>query len=879
MDRKLLLVDGNSLLHRAFHALPPLQTGSGEYTNAVYGFATMLLRVLEEEEPTHLAVAFDKGRKTFRHDIYGEYKGTRKPTAPELRPQFALARELLGALGVPYLEKDDYEADDLIGTLARQAAGEGIPVRIVTGDRDALQLVGPAVRVLLTRKGIRDTELCDEEAIRERYGVSPGQLVDVKALMGDSSDNIPGVPGVGEKTALKLIREYGSLEGVYAHLGELSGARLVQNLRDHREQATLSYRLGQIDTRVPLEGDLSGFVFGGIDSAGAVPVLSRLEFSSLLRRLGGAGERPAPAETAPGGAPGSLPVETFPETGGFCARLGALEADLSVHWEWGPDGPGMDFSRILVCDGTVCLDHAPADEGEAPRRACLQALLGRPGRRVTSHQAKPLVLLALQESLPVAGIDDLSLMAHLLASDERDYTLELLCPRYLEGMACPEDGPGRVQAVARLAERLRERLRDEGLEALYRDLEQPLLGVLCRMEQHGIRLDVPTLEDMETALAGRIAAREQEIHQECGVSFNINSPRQLAEVLFGRLGLPPLKKTKTGYSTDAEVLERLRPEHPVIERILDYRQLVKLQTTYVGGLLSQARQGGGVVHTTYHQTMTATGRLSSSDPNLQNIPIRMEEGRLIRRAFRPVDPENLLLAADYSQIELRVLAHLSGDPKLREAYRERRDIHTITASEVFGIPPEKVNAGLRRKAKAVNFGIVYGISDFGLARDLNIPPSEAAAYIERYFERYPGVADFLRTTVEQARRDGTVTTILGRKRRIRDIGSRNYNVRSAAERMAVNTPVQGSAADIIKRAMLAAEDRLRQGNYRARLVLQVHDELILEVPPGELQAVGVLLREVMEQALELAVPLVADLSAGATWYDMERIQDAGTAGS
>ena len=727
---KIILIDGNSLLHRAFHALPLMETKKGRYTNAVYGFVNMLLRLLDEEKPDYLLVAFDKGKSTFRHQMYADYKGTRKKSAPELAQQFSTMREVIDALGISYLEMDEYEADDILGAYAKKAARNGIESLIVTGDKDALQLVEDKIKVLYTKRGISQTQRCDEAYIRQEYGINPEQLIDVKSLMGDSSDNIPSVPKVGEKTALRLIQEYGSLEGVYAHLDEISGKKLVENLREHKTQAELSYELGRIDTNIPGLADMETYRFQGIDVQNASSLFQELEFASLQKKLG-----MAPAERKEVSEAISFEHVTYDDLEqwrAFMRKRSQGQLSMTVFCEQG--FTETSIQKIQVFDGKVLGEFVPFMPGPDQTEAYLRATIHKE-QKICSLQGKLILGLCKTMDVDTPDVDDLSLMAYLLDPEAREYTAHNLIADYVSVKLPKNEEIRELLAVYYAEPRLRKELEKENLWSLYEDMEKPLLAVLCDMELHGVRVDLDYLSHMGAELNETIAGIEKSIYDLAKEPFNINSPKQLAVVLFDNLGLTPTKKTKTGYSTDAEVLEKLMDEHPIVSLILEYRKWTKLNSTYVEGLLEQGKRNNGIIHTNYNQTVAATGRLSSTDPNLQNIPIRTEESKLIRRAFKPVEPGNILLAADYSQIELRVLAHLSGDEKMIQAYNEDRDIHTSTASEVFDIPLEMVNGAMRRKAKAVNFGIVYGISDFGLARDLNIPVKEAKEYIDKYFDR------------------------------------------------------------------------------------------------------------------------------------------------
>lgn len=883
LDGVLLLIDGNSLANRAFYALPTLRTSGGQYTNAVYGFLTMLFRVIEEQKPTHVAVAFDKGSAVFRHQEYAEYKAHRQGMPQELRSQMPVLKETLAALNIACFELEGYEADDLIGTMARRAERDGLQTLIFTGDRDALQLVSARTRAVLTRKGISETEVYDEQAVREKYGLAPCQLIEVKALMGDPSDNIPGVPGVGEKTALRLIRDYGGLESVLSHLGQIVPDRLRAALAEYAEQARLSHRLATIDCQAPLDIDWEAIRLRAPDPAEVIPTFRRLEFHTLVEKY--ASGLPATA-TRPGPGAGQ-PVEFTVvcdalEARAVLAEMAAAER-LVVHLETEGD---MLAGVALARDperGTYVAFNSSATPAEL-------AFLP-----ISGHDTKPTLVYLLRHGIhPVAPDFDSAIAAYLLDPARTSYRLEDLAREHLEiELPSREESFGkgqkarpvadlspqelgaflvpRVVAAYRLREPLQSLLDRDNLGDLFRRVEMPLVSVLARMEARGFRVDPAALAEMGRELSERLEELVSTIHALAGGPFNINSTRQLGEVLFERLGLPALKKTKTGYSTDVEVLESLAPYHPIVEKLLEYRQLVKLKGTYIEGLAAGIDPATGRVHTRFNQTITATGRISSTEPNLQNIPVRLEAGRRIRRAFVPGETGWVLVAADYSQIELRVLAHISGDQGLIEAFRQGQDIHTRTASEVFGVTMSDVTPEMRRRAKAVNFGIVYGISDFGLARDQGISREEARRFIDSYFKRYSGVRAYIDGVVQRARRDGYVTTILNRRRYLPDLLSRNHALRSFAERTAMNTPIQGSAADIIKLAMVEVQRELDRRELGARMILQVHDELVFECPAAEVEELAGLVRERMEGVVTLDVPLVADIKVGPNWYEMKKL--------
>ncbi len=893
MSGKVLLIDGNSLLHRAYHALPPLVNTRGEHTHAVYGLANMLLRLLEAESPHYVAVAMDKGRVTFRHRQFALYKATRPETPEDLQEQFPLARELLAALSIPLFELEDYEADDILGTLARCARQRGLPVVVVSGDQDVLQLVGPGLEVLLTRKGITDLRRMDEAAVEEQYGIKPGQVADYKALVGDPSDNIPGVPGIGPKTAVQLLADFPSVEELLQGLEEVHPARRREQLEQHQDVARLSKDLATIYCDVPLEVKWQDCRRWTPRTELLRPLLERLEFRSLQARLGlesgGAEEEDGALEVCTASS-----LEALEHLAQQCQDQG-LVAVAPVCSESHPRRARLLGCAFALPSGETwyaqgdMLEAALFGEPEHP----LAGVLASDRVEKVMHGGKLGYHLFCRQGRVLRGLGFDTRVAGYLCHPEGGHTLEQLNSTYGEGTvpgwrqlmenskkgATPEAlsqekmqafAGRRGQALLLLRDRLEQRLRDLGLEQLFQEVELPLVQVLARMEKRGVALSGDTLEIIGAELDERILALQKDIFDQAGEEFNLNSPRQLSVILFEKLRLPVIKKTKTGYSTDAEVLEKLASEHQVVERILEYRQLVKLRGTYVDGLLNLREPDTGKVHTTFKQTVAATGRLSSAEPNLQNIPIRLEVGRRLRKAFLPGRPDAVLLAGDYSQIELRVLAHITGDPFLLESFQAGQDVHTRTAAEVFGVAPDQVTSTLRNRAKAVNFGIVYGISDYGLARDLGVARDEARTYIDNYLDRYRGVKEYMQRQVERARDDGYVTTLFGRRRFLPDINSRNSPVRAMSERMAINTPIQGTAADIIKKAMVDVETSL-QDDWESRLVLQVHDELILEVPQPELEEVSQLVSSCMSRAARLSVPLEVEIKAGPNWYQMKTL--------
>ncbi|MFC5704353.1 DNA polymerase I [Cohnella faecalis] len=883
---KLVLIDGNSIINRAFYAIPPLTNGSGLHTNAVLGFTTMLLKVLEEEKPSHILVAFDAGKVTFRHEGFAEYKGGRQKTPPELSEQFPLLKELLPAFGISQFELAGYEADDIIGTLSRVAEEKGGSVVIVSGDKDMLQLASDQVTVLITRKGVSEVERFTPEDVNEKYGLTPAQIIDLKGLMGDASDNIPGVPGVGEKTALKLLHEYGTVENVLEKVTELKG-KLRENIENNMDSARMSKQVATIFREVPLEKTLDDAAYSGYQSAELVGALRKLEFKSLIERLDLVG---AVSEDA--GAAGSEPLAyeiVLVEEAGWGELNDALAANVdSLIVESNGDNPHQAEGIGLAVAAGEKIYFVPWELLTAADAGPLRAWLGELSAAKSGYDLHRDELVLARAGIELRGLAfDALLAAYVLDPTEADPSIGGLLSRHGLASIAPDEavfGKGakfrvpdrerlakhlaaKADAVRRLKPLLVEEMEKQSMHRLYYEVEQPLSVVLAGMEKQGISVNGEALQELGAEFQRRIEEIVSAIYKIAGFEFNIGSPKQLGEVLFDKLGLPVVKKTKTGYSTDAEVLEKLEPYHEIVRQILLYRQLAKLQSTYIEGLLKEIRPETGKIHTFYRQTIAATGRLSSQFPNLQNIPIRLEEGRQIRKAFVPSEPGWRILAADYSQIELRVLAHISGDEGLKEAFRNDMDIHTKTASDVFGVSPDQVDANMRRSAKAVNFGIVYGISDFGLSQNLNITRKEAAAFIEQYFSVFQGVSRFMETIKQQAKQDGYVSTLLDRRRYLPDIRASNFNLRSFAERTAMNSPIQGTAADIIKLAMLRMDEALRERGLRSRMLLQVHDELVFEVPEEELELMSKLVPEVMESALKLDVPLKADVSHGSNWYE------------
>lgn len=863
MADKFLVIDGSSLIHRAFFALPPLMTKQGLHTGAVYGLCNMLLKLLGDLQPAYMAVAFDKSRKTFRTELYADYKGQRKPTPSELSEQFPLAMKVLGTMGIPTLELDNYEADDIIGTFAVHAP-EDVEVIIVTGDRDELQLVDTRTKVYYTKRGISDIQIFDEAEFAANYeGLVPKQLIELKGLMGDASDNIPGVPGVGPKTALKLIKEYGDVETVLENIDKVSGKALKAKLADNKESALLSKKLATICTEAPVDTDIAKYALAPLREE-ARTLLQDLEFRNMYDRfasvLGGAqhsfdlfGEtveqESAPTEHV------TLPAQAAQLFAALKACNEAVPVAVTVSGRL----PELYFSRAeLLLEGKVYILDSFSSCWDK-----FDAWLADADCKKLTVDSKELYKCCLCRKVQAQGVvDDVALAAYLADPGHNSYALADLSKRYLAS-TLPTD----CENIALLAVQLREQLKEYEQLALYEELELPLAPVLAKMELSGITPDMELLAQLNEDMTARIAQLEKQAMEQAGEEFNLKSPKQLGVILFERLQLPVIKKTKTGYSTDAKVLEALEGKHPLIATILEHRKLAKLQSTYLDGLKPLVNAKTGRIHTHFQQTVTVTGRLSSTDPNLQNIPTRTEEGKQIRRIFVPGAGYDYLMSCDYSQVELRILACIAHDELLLDAFRHGQDIHARTAAEVFGVPLAEVTHEMRSRAKAVNFGIVYGISDFGLAKQLDVGRKEAAGYIESYFARYTGVKKYMEDIVAKAREQGYVSTLMGRRRYLPDIRHSNFNLRSFAERTAINTPIQGTAADIMKKAMIDVERALEQAGCRSRILLQVHDELVLEVTEDERERVAELVRATMQAAASLEIPLLADVNFGKNWAE------------
>ena len=862
MADKFLVIDGSSLIHRAFFALPPLTTQSGVHTGAVYGFCNMLLRLLADVQPKWLAVAFDKSRKTFRTEMFADYKGQRKPTPNELSEQFPLARKVLEAMNIAVLDLDNYEADDIIGTFAPQEAD----VIIVTGDRDELQLLSSRTSVYFTKRGISDLKIYTPEVFAEEYeGLEPKQLIDLKGLMGDTSDNIPGIPGVGPKTALKLIGEYGSVENVLANADKISGKALREKVQNNKESALLSKKLATIFTDVPVDADLANYELKALKPE-ARELLAGLEFRNMYDRFNAVMGAPEGDFSLFGDfvedKPAGLPVEIVKSADDAEAlfKLIVVRREVTpLTVQIGGTLPDLYFKRAeLLCDGRVYIF-----EGECHGWQQFYEWLANENCQKACCDSKEIIKTALCLGVEARGItDDIAIAAYLIDPARSEYSIKTVGGAYLTQEYAQE-----CKTVAELVPVLRAKLAEHEQIKLYEEMELPLARTLAKMELAGIKPDAALLDKLTKEMAAQIAALEILAVEQAGESFNLKSTKQLGAILFEKLGLPVIKKTKTGYSTDVSVLEQLRDEHPLVRTILEHRKLTKLHSTYLEGLRPLINTVTGRIHTHFQQLVTVTGRLSSTDPNLQNIPTRTELGKKIREIFVPGEGYDYLLSCDYSQVELRVLAHIAQDELLLESFLHGQDVHARTAAEVFGVPLDEVTGTMRTRAKAVNFGIVYGISDFGLAKQLDINRGEAGRYIENYLGRYTGVKKYMDDMVASAKKQGYVQTLFGRRRYLPDINSRNFNLRGFAERTAINTPIQGTAADIIKIAMVNVQKMLEQGGYKSRILLQVHDELLLEVTEAEREEVGALVKQTMESAVKLSVPLIADVNYGVNWAD------------
>lgn len=872
---KLVLIDGNSLSFRAFYALPLLSNHAGIHTNAVYGFAMLLEKIIKEEKPNHFLVAFDAGKTTFRHSKYSEYKGGRQKTPPELSEQFPYIRQLLDAYHIKRYELDNYEADDIIGTLSRQADEADFETIIITGDRDLTQLATDNVTIYYTKKGVTDVDHYTPEFIAEKYqGLVPKQIIDMKGLMGDTSDNIPGVAGVGEKTAIKLLNQFESVEGVYEHIEEVTAKKLKEKLINSKDDAFMSKDLATINVHSPIEVSLEDTKLTlQDDTAEKIELFKKLEFKQLL----------ADIDTS------SNNEEVIDKT--FEIEQDFQNVDFNdlneavIHFELEDTNYLKD--AILKFGFYTNHQHVVINADDVKNYKNLVRWLEDKNTTKIVYDAKKTYVSAHRLGINIENIEfDVMLASYIIdpsrSIDDVKSVVSLYGQNYVKDNITvfgkgkkhhiPEESilnehiASVTEAISAVTPIMKSQLEDYNQIELLKDLELPLARILSEMEEIGIYTDINDLKEMEFEIQKKLDVLISNIHESAGEAFNINSPKQLGVVLFETLQLPVIKKTKTGYSTAVDVLEKLQGEHPIIDDILEYRQLSKLQSTYVEGLQKVISKDHRI-HTRFNQTLAQTGRLSSVDPNLQNIPIRLEEGRKIRKAFKPTSKDSVILSADYSQIELRVLAHITQDESLKHAFINGHDIHTATAMKVFNVESDQVDSLMRRQAKAVNFGIVYGISDYGLSQSLGITRKKAKAFIDDYLASFPGVKQYMSDIVKDAKAQGYVETLLHRRRYIPDITSRNFNLRSFAERTAMNTPIQGSAADIIKLAMVKFSEKIKETKYHAKLLLQVHDELIFEIPKSEVEDFNKFVEEIMEQALVLDVPLKVDSNYGATWYD------------
>lgn len=874
-ENKLLLVDGNSVAFRAFFALhnslERFKNQNGLHTNAIYAFNNMFENVMDREQPSHVLVAFDAGKTTFRTEMYSDYKGGRSKTPGEFREQMPYLRELLVGLGVKHYELENYEADDIIGTLAHRAEAQGFDVVVLSGDRDLTQLATDKVKVDITVKGVSEIESYTPAHVAEKYdGLTPNQIIDMKGLAGDTSDNYPGVTKVGEKTAIKLLKQFGSVEGVYENIDELKKSKMKENLINDKEQAFLSKELATIAVDAPVEISIDELAYHGKDLDKLIPFYKEMDFKGFLSKLNVEEEV-------------ELEDIVFEVVNEFDTSM--FEPDAALYVEMLEDNYHLS-DIVAVAWGTKEKIYVTDELALFENAAFKKWLEQSNGKKV--YDAKRTYVALNRYIGKTEGINfDVLLAAYLLDTNDNSndiagvsqyygYT-EIQTDEQVYGKGAkkglPEDPElfyghlaRKIKAIQFLSEKLEKELEEKQQDKLFYQMELPLSRILAEMEIAGITVDAQRLQGMRGEFSKRLQEIEQRIYQEAGEEFNINSPKQLGVILFEKMNLPVIKKTKTGYSTAVDVLEQLKEQAPIVEHILDYRQLAKIQSTYVEGLL-KVIQGDNKIHTRYIQTLTQTGRLSSVDPNLQNIPIRLEEGRKIRQAFVPREKNWLIYSSDYSQIELRVLAHISGDEHLKQAFRDGMDIHTSTAMRVFNVSEAEVTPNMRRNAKAVNFGIVYGISDYGLSQNLGITRKAAQEYIDTYFENYPDVKRYMEESVREAKDKGYAATLYNRRRYLPDINSRNFNVRSFAERTAINTPIQGSAADILKLAMIEMAKRLKESDLQATMLLQVHDELVFEVPESELEALDQLVKDVMENTVQLDVPLLTDSNWGETWYE------------
>lgn len=860
---KLLILDSNSLMNRAFYALPPLTTSEGISTSAIYGFMNMLLKMKEEIKPDYIVAAFDRKAPTFRHKEYSDYKAGRKKMPAELAMQFPIIKDILKNLAIEIYEIDGFEADDIIGTVANLCEKEGIEVYVVTGDKDALQLVSENINVIITKKGVTETEEYNKQAFIHEYKITPKQFIDVKGLMGDKSDNIPGVPGIGEKTAFKLIQTYGSIEEVLNNVENVNGKRLKENLEEYREQALFSKKLATIITEVPIDINLEDIKSNeNFNKEALKEQLMKLEMKKLLYKIIGEDEKKEI----------SINKETINTLEALKKTLEEIKDEAFFTYTVLDSSV---FSKIRIDkiflgqenqSKEICIDEI-IEENKEEALKIIKSFMENENIKKVIHDSKALITILSKENIELKGLEfDTAIAAYLLDSSKGKYELNSLISRYLLEDVEEDNFFNLSFYIKPLYLKLKELISKDNMDELYYTIELPLVYVLSAMEKEGFNIDKLMLDELQNKFTTEIDKTQKEIYNLAEEEFNISSPKQLGKILFEKLDLPVIKKTKTGYSTNAEVLEQLKDKHPIIEKVIYYRQITKLNSTYVEGL-KNVIDSDGAIHSSFNQTVTTTGRLSSTEPNLQNIPIKYEMGREIRKVFIPKEKGDIILSCDYSQIELRVLAHMANDENMINAFKHHSDIHRKTASEVFNTPFEEVTPVMRSRAKAVNFGIIYGMSDFSLAQDLKISKKEAAEYMAIYFDRYPNIKSYLNETVEKAKEDGYVLTILNRRRFIPEIKSSNKIVKALGDRLAMNAPIQGSAADIIKIAMVKVYNRLNKEKLKSKLILQVHDELILNVKENEEEKVRALVKEEMENAVKLKVPMEVDINEGSTWYE------------
>jgi DNA polymerase I len=864
---KLVIIDGNSLMHRAFYALPNLTNSKGLHTNVIYGFVNMLYKLQDELKPDYIGIAYDRKGPTFRHQEYAEYKAGRNKMADEMAEQIPVLKEVIAAMNIKQIEIDGFEADDIIGTVSELCTKEEISALIVTGDKDALQLINDHVHVLITKKGISEMLEFDAAKLRSVYEITPEQVTDMKGLMGDASDNIPGVPGIGEKTALELIKQFETLENTLQNISQVKKNKVRENLETYREQAIFSKKLATIIRNVPIDIKLQDFQINAPDNDKLYNYFKELGFKGLLSKLEASMEMPESQMVSRQAAEAEIidvsDVEEF-------VRKAQVQGSIAFKLLQSQEENNVK-AYISMAEKVYCFDI------KEENKTYFKQLMEDNKISKAGHDMKQDVLLLKYMDIEINNISfDTMLAAYILDPSKSSFKIGDISNEILgENFEDYKSKEGTVEArysnsvlaISKLVAPMKQMIIEEEMENLYYEVELPLLSVLADMEYRGFKVDKEMLEQLGQEFSQQIDILTESIFGYAGESFNINSTKQLGVILFEKLELPVIKKTKTGYSTDVEVLEALHDKHPMIEKLLEYRQLLKIKSTYIDGMLNVINPNTGKIHSKLNQAGTTTGRLSSTDPNLQNIPIKTENGRKIRKVFIPSSEDYVLVDADYSQIELRVLAHISGDEKFIDAFVKNEDIHTRTASEVFNVPLNEVTPLLRNRAKAVNFGIVYGISDYGLSRDLKIPKKEAKVYIESYFSRYPNVKQYMDDIVTHAKEKGFITTLLNRRRYVPEIQSKNAIQRGIGERIAMNTPIQGSAADIIKIAMISVYNELKKRKLKSKLILQVHDELLVEAHKSEVEEVKQIVKQSMEDAMDLKVPLTAEVSTGSNWYD------------